>query len=142
MGYLTEMNGMSTLSNPSLTLVDGWMQSTGHRMNLLSYEHVAGSVACYGGYCVFLGLNHSSFGEGCYTAAEGQAYAKRFESCTQEQMRQYDILNQEQQLLMSKQERCMMSKNERRTDFGIAQFRKSCVKYNYLKVYHKTGEEL
>jgi transposase InsO family protein len=29
--------------------------------------------------------------------------------------------NQEQRLLMSKQERCMMSNNERRTDFGIAQ---------------------
>jgi len=126
MGYLTEMNGMPTLSNPSLTLVDGWMQSTGHRMNLLSYEHVAGSVACYGGY-VFLGLNHGSFGEGCYTAAEGQAYAKRFESCTQEQMRQYDILNQEYDRLSAEYKKMpQISRSE-------SEYQRSMVMYQQLQ---------
>jgi len=86
--------GSSSISNPSLNkVVDGWMTSTGHRMNLLSYEHISGSVACYGGYCVFLGLNHGTYGEGCYTGAEGQEYAARFENCTPEQMQQYDALN-------------------------------------------------
>ena len=93
--HLTTLNGHPSLSNPSLNgIVDEWMKSTGHRMNLLSYEHISGSVACYGGYCAFLGLNHGNFGEGCYTAAEGQVYAKRFDACTPKQMRQYDSLNQ------------------------------------------------
>ena len=82
--------------NPSyVRIIDGWMDSTGHRMNLLSYEHVAGSVACYEGFCVFLGLNHGNFGEGCYTASEGKEYASRFDNCTPEQMRQYDKLRQD-----------------------------------------------
>ena len=93
--HMTGSAGMPTLYNPSLnSVVDGWMQSTGHRMNLLSYEHVSGSVACYGGYCVFLGLNHGHYGEGCYTASEGQASASRFDACTAEQMNQYESLNQ------------------------------------------------
>jgi uncharacterized protein YkwD len=94
--HLTTIDGVPSLFNPPMTqVVDGWMGSTGHRMNLLSYEHVAGSVACYGGYCVFLGLNHGNYGEGCHTAAEGMAYAKRFDACTPQQMSQFDSLNQE-----------------------------------------------
>jgi len=94
--YLFGTETNPTLYNPSYTeIIDGWMDSTGHRMNLLRYEHVAGSVACYGGFCVFLGLNHGNFGEGCYTASEGQAYASRFDNCTPEQMRQYEKLLQD-----------------------------------------------
>jgi uncharacterized protein YkwD len=94
--YLFGTETNPTLYNPSYTeIIDGWMDSTGHRMNLLSYEHVAGSVACYGGFCVFLGLNHGHYGEGCYTASEGQEYASRFDNCTPEQMRQYEKLLQE-----------------------------------------------
>ena len=90
----TETNPI--LYNPLYTeIIDGWMDSTGHRMNLLSYEHVAGSVACYGGFCVFLGLNHGLYGEGCYTASEGQAYASRFDNCTPNQMKQYEKLLQD-----------------------------------------------
>ena len=69
--YLFGDIGSPTIYNPSYhEIVDGWMQSTGYRINLLSYEHVAGSVACYGRYCVFLGLNHGNYGEGCYTASQ------------------------------------------------------------------------
>ncbi|MBT7253288.1 MAG: hypothetical protein HN875_06110 [Candidatus Nitrosopelagicus sp.] len=94
--YLFGTETNPTLSNPSYTeIIDGWMDSTGHRMNLLSYEHVGGSVACYGGFCVFLGLNHGLYGEGCYTASEGQAYASRFDNCTPNQMRQYEQLLQD-----------------------------------------------
>lgn len=75
-------------------IVDGWMDSTGHRMNLFSYGHVAGSVACYGGFCAFLGLNHGDFGEGCYTAARAKNTRSRFDRCTSEQMRQFDQLRQ------------------------------------------------
>jgi|FLOH01.1.fsa_nt_gi uncharacterized protein YkwD len=94
--YLFGTETSPTLYNPSYTeIIDGWMDSTGHRMNLLSYEHVGGSVACYGGFCVFLGLNHGNYGEGCYTASEGQAYASKFDSCTPNQMRQYEKLLQD-----------------------------------------------
>jgi uncharacterized protein YkwD len=104
--HMTGSASMPTLYNPSLTgVVDGWMQSTGHRMNLLSYEHVSGSVACYGGYCVFLGLNQGHYGEGCYTASEGQAYASRFDACTSEQMGQYDSLNQRYESLSKEYDR-------------------------------------
>ena len=81
--------------NPSHTeIIDGWMDSTGHRINLLSYEHIAGSVACYGGFCVFLGLNHGNYGEGCSTASEGAEFASRFDNCTLSQMEQYEKLQQ------------------------------------------------
>ena len=94
--YLFGDIGSPTTYNPSYhEIVDGWMQSTGHRINLLSYEHVAGSVACYGGYCVFLGLNHGNYGKGCYTASQGEEYASRFDNCTPEQMTQYEKLSQE-----------------------------------------------
>jgi len=94
--YLFGTETNPTLYNPSYQeIIDGWMDSTGHRMNLLSYEHVAGSVACYGGFCVFLGLNHGLYGEGCYTASEGEVYASRFDNCTPSQMRQYEKLLQD-----------------------------------------------
>ena len=94
--YLFGTETNPTLYNPSyIEIIDWWMDSTGHRINLLSYEHVAGSVACYGGFCVFLGLNHGSYGEGCYSASEGQAYASRFDNCTPDQMRQYEKLLQD-----------------------------------------------
>ena len=54
--------------------IDTWMTSRGHRYNLLYPTHSAGAVACYGGYCVFLGLNRERFGEGCKTGAEGMAF--------------------------------------------------------------------
>lgn len=53
--------------------VDSWMKSRGHRYNLL-YPHISGAVVCSNGYCVFLGLNHDRFGEGCHTGAEGLAF--------------------------------------------------------------------
>ncbi len=54
--------------------IDSWMDSRGHRYNLLYSNHVAGAVACYKEYCVFLGLNYDGFGRGCYTAEEGVEY--------------------------------------------------------------------
>lgn len=61
--------------NPShQDAVAAWLDSKGHRYNLLYYQHVGGAYACYGGTCSFLGLNYDRFGEGCYTAAEGEAF--------------------------------------------------------------------
>ena len=50
------------------------MTSRGHRYNLLYPSHIGGAIACYRGYCVFLGLNHDRFGEGCNTGEEGMAF--------------------------------------------------------------------
>lgn len=55
---------------PVTDAIDAWMDSRGHRYNLLYDEHIAGAVGCYKNMCVFLGLNHNRFGKGCYKAAE------------------------------------------------------------------------
>ena len=55
-------------------VIDSWMESRGHRYNLLYNEHTAGAVGCYKNMCTFLGLNRDRFGEGCYTGDEGLAY--------------------------------------------------------------------
>ena len=54
--------------------IEGWMESRGHRFNLLYKMHLAGAVACDKNKCVFLGLNHEQFGKGCHTAKEGRAH--------------------------------------------------------------------
>ena len=58
---------------PMTIPIDDWMTSRGHRYNLLYDGHTAGAVGCYKSMCVFLGLNRDRFGEGCYTAEQGQA---------------------------------------------------------------------
>lgn len=51
-----------------------WMDSPGHRANLLFPSHTGGATACDGGVCVFIGVNTGMLGNGCFTAAEGEAY--------------------------------------------------------------------
>lgn len=59
---------------PMTDAIDPWFYSRGHRYNLLYSGHISGAVACHLDKCVFLGLNHDRFGEGCTTAANGQQY--------------------------------------------------------------------
>lgn len=54
--------------------LSSWMESRGHRFNLMYPNHTGGAIACYDGYWVFLGVNSERFGEGKHTAAEGLAY--------------------------------------------------------------------
>ena len=57
--------------------VDGWMESRGHRYNLLYADHIYGAIGCYGGVCVFLGAHQDPWGLGagpCTTGEEGLAY--------------------------------------------------------------------
>ena len=61
---------MQTMSDS----ITGWMNSRGHRFNLLYDMHLAGAVACDRNKCVFLGLNSEGFGKGCHAAKEGQEY--------------------------------------------------------------------
>lgn len=53
---------------------DIWMDSKGHKFNLLYTSHTGGATACKNGVCVFLGVNNDLFGAKCATAAEGEAY--------------------------------------------------------------------
>ena len=46
-------------------VVDSWMNSEGHRTNLLYPDHSAGAVACELDKCVFLGLNNKGYGSIC-----------------------------------------------------------------------------
>lgn len=75
-GHATMYSGGSIVSyNPNFKSVnDGWMDSRGHRFNLLYDNHVSGAYACTGGACTFMGLNHDRFGEGCSTAKQGNAF--------------------------------------------------------------------
>lgn len=57
--------------------VNGWMESRGHRYNLLYPDHIIGAIGCYYGACVFLGVNQNPYGLGagpCTTGEEGLAF--------------------------------------------------------------------
>jgi uncharacterized protein YkwD len=57
--------------------VDGWLDSRGHRYNLLYPSHTKGAIGCYKAICVFLGANQKYYGLGygpCTTGEEGLAY--------------------------------------------------------------------
>jgi|GEM_PF-2441769 len=57
--------------------VDNWMESRGHRYNLLYPFHTKGAIGCYKGICVFLGANKEYYGLGsgpCTTGEEGLNY--------------------------------------------------------------------
>ncbi|HEY9648411.1 MAG TPA: CAP domain-containing protein, partial [Chroococcidiopsis sp.] len=58
------------------TAIQGWMDSRGHRFNLLYPDHTAGALVCRD-KCIFLGLNTKQFGGGaCHSAEEGLRYWK------------------------------------------------------------------
>ena len=56
---------------------NGWLDSRGHRYNLLYTEHKSGAIGCYNEICVFLGVHSDPWGLGagpCSTGDEGAAY--------------------------------------------------------------------
>jgi uncharacterized protein YkwD len=54
--------------------INSWMTDRGHKYNML-YPHISGAVACSSsGHCVFIGLNYDRFTDGCYSAAQGEAF--------------------------------------------------------------------
>lgn len=60
-------------------VVDGWMNSRGHRYNLLYPFHKAGAIGCYKYICTFLGGNENKYGLGagpCTTGAKGLTFWK------------------------------------------------------------------
>lgn len=75
--------------------IDSWMGDVGHKMDLLYYNHYAGAYACYGSQCVFEGVNHDQFVTGCHTAAEGEVSWSKMASCTDDQLKQYQELQQQ-----------------------------------------------
>jgi uncharacterized protein YkwD len=57
--------------------VNGWMNSRGHKYNLMYPDHVKGAIGCYYGVCAFLGANTDPFGLGagpCATGKQGIAF--------------------------------------------------------------------
>jgi len=75
-GYDDDEVNYASYADPKVQ-VDGWMESRGHRYNLLYPSHKLGVAACYKGACVFLGANTDSYGLGagpCTTGDEGTAF--------------------------------------------------------------------
>ncbi|MEC4892048.1 MAG: CAP domain-containing protein [Oscillatoria sp. PMC 1051.18] len=85
--YYTVINGVETdkkVQLPTLAkvteVVDGWMNSRGHRYNLLFPNHQAGAIGCYKNFCTFFGVNQENFGGGkCTTGEEGLEFWRNVE---------------------------------------------------------------
>lgn len=57
--------------------VDSWMNSRGHRYNLLYEDHKSGAIGCYKSICVFYGVHFNQHGLGagpCTSGEEGLAF--------------------------------------------------------------------
>ncbi|MCR4335805.1 MAG: CAP domain-containing protein [archaeon] len=74
--------GMSYYSKGSVAgdcfeAADGWLDSRGHRYNLLYSGHKSGAIGCYNEICVFFGVHSDPYGLGagpCSTGDEGLEY--------------------------------------------------------------------
>jgi len=55
--------------------LNGWLESRGHRYNLLYDTHTSGAIGCYYQLCIFLGVNNDGFGaKPCSTGDVGLAF--------------------------------------------------------------------
>lgn len=94
---------------PIADIVDAWMKSTGHRYNLLYYDHKAGGFACYDQYCVFLGMTENGYtgssNTECHTTKEGVEFFKKLVSCSDQKMLEYESLQKEFKELRMKYEK-------------------------------------
>ena len=77
-GGMTHYENGDPVSDTSVTeAVDKWLNSRGHRYNLLYPSHTKGAIGCYKAICVFLGANQEYYGLGfgpCTTGDEGTDY--------------------------------------------------------------------
>ncbi|MEA3255602.1 MAG: CAP domain-containing protein [Candidatus Altiarchaeota archaeon] len=53
-------------------VIDDWMNSRGHKYNMLYPSHVLGAVGCYYATCVFLGANTNPHGLGSSPCTPGE----------------------------------------------------------------------
>jgi uncharacterized protein YkwD len=81
--YLAEnAGGMSYYSKGSVAgdcdeALAGWLDSRGHRYNVLYDDHNSGAIGCYYEICIFFGVHNDPYGLGagpCATGDEGAAY--------------------------------------------------------------------
>lgn len=75
-GYSEDSMHYAEVPDPRAN-VKRWMNSRGHRYNLLYDKHTIGAIGCYKGVCVFLGGNNEPYGFGsgpCTTGAEGLSF--------------------------------------------------------------------
>jgi uncharacterized protein YkwD len=94
------VSGKPTLSNPIADdVIDAWMKSTGHKYNLLYYDHTGGAFSCHGGYCVFIGAGNGGYtgsvNTECHTLKQGQEFFSKFTGCSDEKMLEYESLQKE-----------------------------------------------
>lgn len=60
--------------------VDDWMNSRGHRYNLLYEKHTRGAIGCYKSICVFYGVHNDLYGLGAGPCTSGDAGLGYWES--------------------------------------------------------------
>lgn len=79
-GGMTHYDNGNPVENTSVReAVNGWMESRGHRYNLLYQSHQFGAIGCYKSICAFYGVNpeNRGFGSGpCTTGEQGLEYWK------------------------------------------------------------------
>lgn len=88
------------LTDPPIEdIVTAWMKSIGHRYNLLYYDHKAGGFACYGGYCIFLGVSNGGYtgstSTECHTTKEGEEFFRKLANCSDQQLLEYESLQRQ-----------------------------------------------
>lgn len=64
--------GMPRENTTPREVIDDWMDSRGHRYNLLYPSHILGAVGCYHATCVFLGANTDPEGLGSGPCTPGE----------------------------------------------------------------------
>ncbi len=79
-GGMTHYDNGNSIENTGVReAVNGWMESRGHRYNLLYQNHQSGAIGCYKSICAFYGVNteNRGFGSGpCNTGDQGLEYWK------------------------------------------------------------------
>ncbi len=76
-GMTHRSDGTPIASTTPKEAVRSWMESRGHRYNLMYTHHKSGAIGCYKYICTFLGVHKKAqgFGSGpCTTGEEGKRY--------------------------------------------------------------------
>ena len=72
-GIMTRYVNGTIVSNASAAgLVNQWMESRGHRYNLLYDDHKSGAIGCHKYICLFYGVHRNLFGIGAVSCTNGR----------------------------------------------------------------------
>ena len=70
-------DGSPVVNTDAIEPVNYWLESRGHRFNLLYDDHESGAIGCYKYICVFYGVHRNLFGlwaVGCVSGEEGSKF--------------------------------------------------------------------